>query len=90
MSCIQTHTTHTHAHQDACTKFLIDLGLEIIILYEHIYEIYGDIRGATNCFAIDAYEQGMYKITVVHLDRSLVNYMYVLYIVGYFKTTRFV
>ena len=29
-----------------------------MILYEHIYEIYGDIQGATNSFKIKAYEQG--------------------------------
>ena len=29
-----------------------------MILYEHIYEIYGDIVAGTNCFKIDAYEQG--------------------------------
>ena len=39
-------------------KFLIDLGVEILILFEHEYEIYGDIQAATNCFKIDAYEQG--------------------------------
>ena len=43
---------------DDCAKFLIDLGLELVILYEHIYEIYGDIQGATNSFKIQAYEQG--------------------------------
>ena len=45
---------------DDCVKFLIDLGLELVILYEHIYEIYGDIQGATNAFNIKAYEQGEY------------------------------
>ena len=43
---------------DACTQFLIDIGVELIILYEHIYEIYGDIQGARNSFDISAYEQG--------------------------------
>ena len=43
---------------DECTQFLIDIGVELIILYEHIYEIYGDIQGARNSFDIDAYEQG--------------------------------
>lgn len=44
--------------ENACAKFLIDLAEELVILYEHIYEIYGDIQAATNCFKIDAYEQG--------------------------------
>ena len=43
---------------DECTQFLIDIGVELIILYEHIYEIYGDIQGARNSFDINAYEQG--------------------------------
>lgn len=50
--------TLCHALSDNCVKFAIDVGIEIIILYEHIYEIYGDVRGATNSFAISAYEQG--------------------------------
>ena len=41
-----------------CVNFLIDIGLEILVLYERIYEIYGDIYGAKNCFEIDAYEMG--------------------------------
>ena len=41
-----------------CVNFAIDVGLELVILYEHIYEIYGDIQGASNCLKIDAYEQG--------------------------------
>lgn len=44
--------------KDACAKFLIDIGLEIVILYEDVYEIFGDIHAAHNCFNIDAYEQG--------------------------------
>lgn len=43
-----------------CAKFLIDLAVEIVILYEHEYEIYGDITAATNCFKMDAYQQGTY------------------------------
>ena len=43
---------------DNCLSFAIDAGLELVILYEHIYEIYGDIQGATNAFKIKAYEQG--------------------------------
>ena len=41
-----------------CANFAIDIGLEIVILYERIYEIYGDIYAAKNCFDIDAYEMG--------------------------------
>ena len=41
-----------------CVKFLVDLGLDVVILYERIYEIYGDILGAKNSFDIDAYEMG--------------------------------
>ena len=39
-------------------KFLIDVGLELLIFYEQEYEIYGDIRGASNSFKVEAYEQG--------------------------------
>lgn len=42
-----------------CAKFLVDVGLDVVILYERIYEIYGDILAASNCFKIDAYKQGM-------------------------------
>ena len=41
-----------------CVNFGIDIGVELIILYEHIYEIYGDIQAASNSFKIDAYKQG--------------------------------
>ncbi|XP_077992289.1 uncharacterized protein LOC144446407 [Glandiceps talaboti] len=43
-----------------CLKFTIDLLNELlIILYEDIYEIFGDIRAASNCFnLVKAYEQG--------------------------------
>ena len=41
-----------------CEKFVIDVAKEILIFYERKYEIYGDIKAATNCFKIDAYEQG--------------------------------
>ena len=55
-----THThTHTHTHTGNCVQFLIDIGVELTILYEHVYEIYGDIQGAANCFKIDAFEQGI-------------------------------
>ena len=40
-----------------CEKFVIDIATELFIFYERRYEIYGDIKGATNCFKIDAYEQ---------------------------------
>ena len=45
-----------------CTNFIIDIGFEIIILYERIYEIYGDILAATNSFGIDAYEMGTWLL----------------------------
>uniref|UniRef100_A0A1X7T4X5 Uncharacterized protein n=1 Tax=Amphimedon queenslandica TaxID=400682 RepID=A0A1X7T4X5_AMPQE len=41
-----------------CESFVIDIGLEVLVLYERIYEIYGDIMAAKNCFDIDAYEMG--------------------------------
>ena len=43
---------------DDCVQFAIDMGEELIILYEHIYEIYGGIQGASNNFLIESYEQG--------------------------------
>ena len=49
---------HVSVFADACVKFLIDMGEELLILYEHIYEIYGDIQGAINSFKMGAYEQG--------------------------------
>lgn len=47
-----------------CTNFIIDVGFEILILYERIYEIYGDILAATNSFGIKAYEMG--EPVIVH------------------------
>ena len=41
----------------SCGKFVIDVAKEILIFYERRYEIYGDIRCASNGFKIDAYEQ---------------------------------
>ncbi|XP_063964050.1 uncharacterized protein LOC129273704 [Lytechinus pictus] len=42
-----------------CTDFVVDVLEEIIILYENEYEIYGDIKGATNSFnLLEAYQQG--------------------------------
>ena len=58
---------------DACTKFVIDLGLELVILYEHIYEIYGDIQGASNNFKIESYEQG--KRPILLYSRRLPLYL---------------
>ena len=37
---------------------MIDVVDEILILFENAYEIYGDIKGASNSFNINAYEQG--------------------------------
>lgn len=45
-----------------CVSFVIDVVDEVLILFENVYEIYGDIRGASNSFKIDAYEQGGYCI----------------------------
>ena len=41
-----------------CDKFVIDVAIEIVILYERFYEIYGDILSAKNSFDIKAYEMG--------------------------------
>ena len=41
-----------------CENFVIDVVDEILILFENVIEIYGDIRGASNSFQIQAYEQG--------------------------------
>ena len=41
-----------------CVHFVIDVVDEILVLFENVYEIYGDIRGASNAFKVDAYEQG--------------------------------
>lgn len=41
-----------------CVNFVIDVVHEILILFENVIEIYGDIRGADNSFQIQAYEQG--------------------------------
>ena len=41
-----------------CVHFVIDVVDEILILFENAYEIYGDIKGASNSFNINAYEQG--------------------------------
>ena len=52
-----------------CAKFLVDLGLDIVILYERIYEIYGDILGAVNSFDVKAYEMG--KLLVIRQFQCL-------------------
>lgn len=41
-----------------CINFVIDDAVRLVILFENVYEIYGDIQGATNSFHIKAYEQG--------------------------------
>ncbi|EDO36414.1 predicted protein [Nematostella vectensis] len=45
-----------------CVNFAIDTVEELLILFENIYEIYGDIKGASNTFKVDAYEQGGFCI----------------------------
>lgn len=35
---------------------------EITVLYEREYEIARDIRGASTCFGIEAYEQGAVNV----------------------------
>ncbi|KAJ7379805.1 hypothetical protein OS493_012552 [Desmophyllum pertusum] len=45
-----------------CVNFVIDAVKEILILFENVIEIYGDIQGASNSFQIKAYEQGGYCI----------------------------
>lgn len=52
------HKLFPYACIASCAKFLIDIGLEIVILYEDVYEIFGDIHAAHNSFGIEAYEQG--------------------------------
>lgn len=41
-----------------CIHFAIDVVDEILILFENVFDIYGDIQGASNSFKIHAYEQG--------------------------------
>ena len=43
--------------EGSCEKFVIEVAKDILIFYERHYEIYGDIRCASNGFKIDAYEQ---------------------------------
>ena len=49
--------------------FFIDVAKELLVLYENVYEIYGDIRGASNSFRYKFYAQGKYR-----------NYYYFFYI----------
>lgn len=51
-----------------CEKFAVDVAIEIVIIYERFYEIYGDILAANNCFDIKAYEMGkIYLYIHVHV-----------------------
>lgn len=55
-----------------CVHFAIDVVEEILILFENVYDIYGDIQGASNSFKIHAYEQGGFCIgRVVNVCISL-------------------
>lgn len=59
----------------SCVHFAIDVIKEIVILFENMYEIYGDIQGASNSFKIKAYEQGGYCVgRVVHACTTLRNF----------------
>ena len=49
----------------SCIHFAIDAIKEVVILFENIYEIYGDIQGASNAFKIKGYEQGMPIINIL-------------------------
>ncbi|XP_068729574.1 uncharacterized protein [Montipora capricornis] len=55
-------TDFIHCVEGMCVHFVIDVVDEILILFENAYEIYGDIKGASNSFNINAYEQGGYCI----------------------------
>eukprot|EP00794_Sanderia_malayensis_P020371 gene20371-22380_t len=48
--------------EGSCVHFAIDSIKEIVILFENIYEIYGDILSASNSFKIKAYEQGGFNV----------------------------
>lgn len=56
-----------------CENFVIDVVDEILILFKNVIEIYGDIRGASNSFQLEAYEQG--KRTEVQ-KTSMCNWQY--------------
>lgn len=53
MACIE---------KEGCVHFVVDLAKRLLVLYENEYEIYGDIKGATNCFKTEAYVQGSYNV----------------------------
>ena len=42
----------------SCVHFFVDIAKELLVLYENVYEIYGDIRGASNSFDYKFYAQG--------------------------------
>jgi len=48
--------------QTGCIHFLIDIGSEVLVLYENIYEIYGDVIAANNAFDVKAYHQGGFNV----------------------------
>lgn len=52
---------------------MIDAAARLIILFENVIEIYGDIRGATNSFHIKAYEQGKSQLNYTGLHLSEYN-----------------
>ncbi|XP_013392878.1 uncharacterized protein LOC106160753 isoform X2 [Lingula anatina] len=44
--------------EGSCTKFVIDIAEEILVVYEDIYEIFGDIKAANNALGLlKAYQQ---------------------------------
>jgi len=42
----------------SCVRFFVDIAKELLVLYENVYEIYGDIRGASHSFDYKFYAQG--------------------------------
>lgn len=56
----------------SCVHFAIDMLKEIVILFENMYEIYGDILSASHAFKIKAFTQGGYCVgRVVHACLNL-------------------
>ena len=53
-----------------CVNFLIDVLEELVILFEDVYEIYGNIRAASNSFKIKAYQQGTLNLELLWIMRS--------------------
>ena len=47
-----------------------------MVLYENVYEIYGDIRGAKNCFRFKAYAQGNPFYLYISLGALFCKFMY--------------